>query len=157
LIVRRKSAAPTVTPGAGALAFSLQRLRAMLATRSLSDPVLVLPINVFQAGGGLVNAGRDATLLEIQVLLDGRVIQDTRYAAPSNVADVTGGLQGILPGPHVLALKIVRQTGESALYQSYVLSVIVGDTTGRVLVQKTFADRYARLRAGGTMEFAFRF
>lgn len=129
----------------------------MLATLSKSSPVRVAPLNVFRAGGGLVNASRDETLLQLQVFLDGRVIQDTSYRVPVNVADVTGGLQGILPGPHALTLKVVRQTEERVLYQSYFLSVIVGDTRGQVLFQTTFGDRYRKLAAGGTMEFEFEF
>ncbi|MCM3876763.1 MAG: hypothetical protein NEA02_10125, partial [Thermoanaerobaculia bacterium] len=121
----------------------------MLARRSKSSPARLAPINVFQAGGGLANAGRRQTLQQLHVLLDGRIIQDTTFRSPVNIADVTGGLPGILAGSHVLTLKVVRQTDPAALYQSYLLSVIVGSTNGQVLFQETFNDQYKPLPAGG--------
>jgi len=129
----------------------------VLSVRPRSSPSRLAPINIFQAGGGLVNAGRRETIQQLQVLLDGRIIQDTTYRSPANVADVTGGLPGIPAGSHVLTLKVVRQTESSALYQSYVLSVIVGTTNGQILFQETFTDQYKRLAAGGTMDFTFGF
>ena len=129
----------------------------MLSVRPSSSPAQLAPINIFQAGGGIVNASRQKTIRQLQVLLDGRVIQDTTYRSPANVADVTGSLPGILAGSHVLTLKVVRQTDPPALYQSYVLSVIVGTTNGQILFQNTFPDRYRTLADGGTMDFAFGF
>ena len=129
----------------------------MLSVRSGSSPATLAPINIFQAGGGLVNASRRKTIRQLQVLLDGRVIQDTTYRSPANVADVTGSLPGILAGSHVLTLKVVRQTDPPELYQSYVLSVIVGTTSGQILFQHTFTDQYKALMDGGTMDFVFGF
>jgi len=129
----------------------------MLSALPSSSPARLVPINIFQAGGGIVNASRRKTIQRFQVLLDGRVIQDTTYRSPANVADVTGSLPGILAGSHVLTLKVVRQSDSPALYQSYVLSVIVGTTNGQILFQETFPDQFKALADGGTMDFAFGF
>jgi hypothetical protein len=97
---------------------------------------------------GLVNTNQSSTILEFQVMLDGKIIQDTSYTPATNVGSFDGNPHDISRDHrhHTLTFKVVRQTSSSNRYSTFALVVLVVDpVTHGVVLQMTPSDKAAPL------------
>jgi hypothetical protein len=118
------------------------------------------PSGSFSVGvaGGLINTSQSSTILEFQVMLDGKIIQDTSYTPATNVGSFDGNPHDISRDHrhHTLTFKVVRQTSSSNRYSTFALVVLVVDpVTHGVVLQMTPSDKVAPLATPTQIDVEF--
>lgn len=94
-------------------------------------------------------------IIQFQLLLDDKLIQDVSLSPPTNLVTVDGQKSDFASGSHRLRLKIARQTATPSRYSAWGLTILTVDSIGSVTNRVDLSDQNRVLSTGEYIEYAF--
>jgi hypothetical protein len=114
------------------------------------------PVYTVSASGTVDNALQAATILEVKVLLDGIVIQDSPFGTAVASAAYSASAAGIAIGTHTLSIRVPAQTVGSAIY-SIRVTVQVTSAAGQTVFQSILPVQTPTLTTSNSFDYTFTF